>query len=117
MKVIRINKVDSDLLERFNKFFPEQKWQVDQSEKFVSDPNNILLLGFEGEIIAGFLTAHRLQRLDERIAEVLLYEIEVNPNFKRKGVGSQLVNELKIISRDAGWMKYGFLQIYQMRRR
>ncbi len=44
---------------------------------------------------AGFLTAYRLQRLDKRKAEVLLYEIGVHEGFQRQGIGTKLIAAVK----------------------
>ena len=95
MKILRINKISSKLIDQVNQLFDDKKWDQKQGELFLSDKNNLLLLAFEDKKPVGFLIAHRLQRFDNRKAEVLLYEIGVHPNYRRKGIGKSLINEVK----------------------
>jgi aminoglycoside 3-N-acetyltransferase I len=43
----------------------------------------------------GFVTAYRLQRFDNLKAEVLIYEIGVDEAFRRRGIASALIAEIK----------------------
>jgi ribosomal protein S18 acetylase RimI-like enzyme len=70
-------------------------WDLDQGQKFLADKNNLFLLAKLSGVAVGFLTAYRLQRFDTRKAEVLLYEIGVDDQYQRKGVGKALINRLK----------------------
>lgn len=95
MKILRINKISSDLIDKVNQLFDDKKWDQKQGELFLLDKNNLFLLAFEDEKPIGFLTAHRLQRFDNRKAEVLLYEIGVHQDYRRRGIGKSLINEVK----------------------
>ncbi len=50
----------------------------------------------------GFLTANRLQRFDKREAEVLVYEVGVDEEFRRRGIGKALMEEVKHWARGVG---------------
>ena len=52
--------------------------------------------------MAGFLTGYRLQRLDKNRAEVLLYEIEVGVEFRRRGIGKKLIAALNAWAAEVG---------------
>jgi len=80
----------------------ENPWEAVQGERFLANPDNALLVAFVDQQVAGFLTAHRLQRLDARQAEVLLYEIETHSDFRRRGVGTALIEAIKIWATHAG---------------
>lgn len=95
MKILRINEINSKLIDQINQLFDDKKWDQKQGELFLSDKNNLFLLAFEDEKPVGFLTAHRLQRFDNRKAEILLYEIGVHQDYRRKGIGKSLINEVK----------------------
>jgi GNAT superfamily N-acetyltransferase len=95
MKILRIKKVSSNLINQINQLFDDKKWDEQQGNIFLSDQNNLFLLAFEKEIPVGFLTAHRLQRFDKRRAEILLYEIGVHQDYRRRGIGKSLINEVK----------------------
>jgi ribosomal protein S18 acetylase RimI-like enzyme len=77
-------------------------WDLEQGEKFLENPDNALFIAFENEEAVGFLTAYRLQRLDERKAEVLLYEISVYKDFRQKGIGKALVEKVKEWAKEVG---------------
>jgi aminoglycoside 3-N-acetyltransferase I len=65
-----------------------------RGRRFLADPANLLVVAFWGEEACGFATAHRLQRVDRRRAEVLLYEIAVADSYQRRGIGAALVEEI-----------------------
>ena len=48
------------------------------------------------------MTAHRLQRFDKRKAEVLLYEIGVHQNYRRRGIGKAIIEEVKKWAKEVG---------------
>jgi hypothetical protein len=62
--------------------------------------DNALFLAHWNNKISGFLTAHRLQRFDERKAEILLYEIGVNEESRKKGIGKALIEAVKAWGRE-----------------
>lgn len=85
-----------------------REWDIEQGKKFIENLDNALFLAFWEEEAAGFLTAHRLQRLDKRKAGVLLYEIGVNENFRQRGIGKALIETVKNwgreVSADEVWV-------------
>ena len=95
MEIKRITNIDQDLINQVNQIFDDKQWDLSQGSLFLSDKNNLFLLAFEDKKPVGFLIAHRLQRFDNRKAEVLLYEIGVHPDYRRKGIGKSLINEVK----------------------
>lgn len=95
MKIIRIKKVDNDLIKKINQLFDDKEWDLNEGNKFLSNNDNAFFLAFEENQPVGFLSAHRLQRFDNRKAEVLLYEIGVHQDFRKMGIGKALVDECK----------------------
>src|SRR3712207_4435132 len=92
LAVERLTAVDDELASRLNALFDEgTEWDAEQGRGFLGNPDNLFLIARWGERVCGFLTAHRLQRVDRRRAEVLLYEIGVDDPYRRRGVGTALI--------------------------
>ena len=103
MEIKRITKVDSELANQINLILDEgTTWDKHQGDLFTKNPDNLLLLAFEDNKPVGFLTAHRLQRFDKRRAEVLLYEMGVGQDYRKKGIGKALIEECKIWAKEIG---------------
>lgn len=95
--------MDTILASLVNSLFDEGKtWDFKQGDLLIKNPDNLFLLAFEDNKPVGFLTAHRLQRFDHRKAEILLYEIGVHPDFRRRGIGKALIEECKNWGKEIG---------------
>lgn len=90
-RVERVTVIDDALLGLLNHDWPDEPWTLDQAAAFVANPDNLLLLATTPDLICGIVIAHRLQRLDARRAEVLLYSIDVQETMRRQGIGHALV--------------------------
>jgi ribosomal protein S18 acetylase RimI-like enzyme len=98
-----IKEVDTLLIRQLNALLDEgTEWDSQQGEKFLKDSNNALFVAFLENQAVGFLSANRLQRFDQRGAEVLLYEIGVHEEFRQRGIGKALINEVKLWAKAAG---------------
>ena len=103
VRIELIRKVDTAFISQLNDLLDEgAEWDSHQGEKFLKDPNNALLIAFMENKAVGFLTANRLQRFDKRGAEVLLYEIGVQVDFRQRGIGKALIEEVKHWAKEAG---------------
>ena len=70
--------------------------------RFLADSDDYLLLAMEGESLIGSLNGHALHRPQCREPEFLLYEIDVAPAHRNRGVGKALVNAFVSEARTAG---------------
>ncbi len=78
------------------------RWEEEQGQRFLANNDNALFLAeLDGGTI-GFATAHRLQRLDQRRAEVLLYDIAVEDAHHRQGAGRALMAHVTAWAREVG---------------
>jgi GNAT superfamily N-acetyltransferase len=101
LSIKRITTVDQKTVEEINSVLDEGKaWDEAAGSRFLADRNNALFLAYWNDKSSGFLTAHRLQRFDERKAEVLLYEIGVNEELRNKGIGKALIETVKAWGRE-----------------
>ncbi len=58
----------------------------------------------DGELIGG-LTAYEMQMFKRETTEMFLYEIEVSEKYRRKGVGKTLIEFLKQICIEKGFVE------------
>jgi ribosomal protein S18 acetylase RimI-like enzyme len=98
----RVARIDSGTLEQVKADFPDHNWEPASVEAFLADSSNILILAKSAERVSGILTGHRLARLDDKKATVLLYEIDVHPDFRKQGIASEMINSLKEEARSSG---------------
>lgn len=70
--------------------------------RFLGDPSSYLLLALLDDQPVGFIRAHDLRQLHTPRPQVLLYEIAVDPEHQRRGIGRALIERLKTICRAAG---------------
>ena len=101
IRIERMTRVSPEVASQLNEILDEP-WDTTEGEKFLKNPDNALFLAFVGDRVAGFLTGYRLQRLDKNRAEVLLYEIEVREEFRRRGSGKKLIGALNAWAAEMG---------------
>ena len=70
-------------------------------ERFVADPNHHLLLAYAGEGPVGFVSGVEMTHPDKG-TEMFLYELAVDEDYRRRGVGSALVEALADLARTKG---------------
>ena len=77
---------------------------------FLANPANYLLAAIpDGESEpAGYLLAYRLQRPDREAAQMFIYEVDVAEGWRRRGLGSALLDEILRLAR-AGDMCEAFV--------
>lgn len=92
--IYRITSISEIQVQLFKEMFPENTWDLQHCQEFVENKQNYLLIAEDEGKPCGFLTAHTLPRLDELNPELFLYEIEVNSNYRRQGIGTQLIEKL-----------------------
>lgn len=73
--------------------------------RFLSRQENILIAATEHGIPVGYIVAYLLDRVDRDQKMMFLYEIGVAESHRRRGIGKQLITELKSICREADVMK------------
>jgi ribosomal protein S18 acetylase RimI-like enzyme len=69
---------------------------------FLADDRHHLLLAYVEGRPAGFVSAVELLHPDKMKPEAFLYELGVDPEFRRMGVATDLVNELITVCRAHG---------------
>jgi ribosomal protein S18 acetylase RimI-like enzyme len=109
MQIKRITRITLELINELSQTFVKGKpdgksgeWNLKNARNFVKNLDNIFLLAYKDNKMAGMVSAYRLQRMDDKKAELFFYEIGVKKEFRRKGIGRALIEELKKISKVMG---------------
>jgi len=71
-------------------------------EEFLSDPAHYLLLAVENSRPIGSLNGYALKKPHRSEPEFFLYEIDVRPECRNRGIGKRLVNRFVVEARSAG---------------
>jgi GNAT superfamily N-acetyltransferase len=99
----KVGPDEHDLAAKLNPLIDEGTfWDEKQARLFLADRNNALFLAEEGGTAIGYATANRLQRFDNRRAEVLLYDIAVEELHHRRGAGRALIARVLAWAREVG---------------
>ena len=61
---------------------------------YLADRSNIFLLASERETALGFLRGTSLRQISTARKQMFLYEVSVAPKFRRRGVGTALIDRL-----------------------
>jgi aminoglycoside 3-N-acetyltransferase I len=64
-------------------------------DRLLSDADFWAVAARQGDEVIGGLTAHRLPMTRTEAAELLIYDIAVRTDAQRKGIGRQLVDDLR----------------------
>ena len=94
--IVRMNELDYDVLDYLLRRAGEQDPKPNAT--FFNDAKNILLVSYTNEQLSGFLWAHILDSPHTSNPKMFLYSIDVFGEFRRQGIASQLIEELKSIA-------------------
>ncbi len=68
------------------------------NEDFFSDGNDVMVVAYTDGAPSGFAYAYVLRRPHETSSKMFLYSIDVFPAFRRQGIATKLVLELKALA-------------------
>jgi ribosomal protein S18 acetylase RimI-like enzyme len=96
-RIERIKHFDNDTLSYLFKRAGEEN--AKPNADFFEDEKNILLVSHTNGKLSGFLWAYVLLSPHNVSPKMFLYSIDVFGEFRRQGIASQLIGELKNIAR------------------
>ncbi len=101
MRIERLGPADEERVREAASLFDDP---VDDAAtaRFLADERHFLLIGYENDEPAGFLSAVELEHADEPRAEMFLYEVGVEERFRRRGIARALIAEMLSIAKDRG---------------
>lgn len=84
-KAVRCLKLDSEI----------NDFDKDSLSRFLSNPKNYFIIALQNNKPVGFTTCYELERVDCANTMMLLYEIFVMPEHRKKGFAKAMVDFLK----------------------
>ncbi len=103
MNTRRLEPCNADLARTLVEKFHGRVVSTEYMAKFLSNPSNFLLIA-EGETeegeteLIGFLSAHRLDSLEQEAEAMFIYEIDVEARHRRQGAGAALITHIRRIA-------------------
>jgi len=96
-KFITGKDVTADFVEGLKVAFPADQenpeWDLKKTQAFAGNTSNIMIVGYLGGELAGFLYGYILDRPDNQ-KQFLIYEVSTSKKFRRKGVMKEIFNTL-----------------------
>ncbi len=71
-------------------------------ERLLLDPKFIALVAYEGEEMVGALAGYELVKFEADRSEIYIYDLAVREAWRRRGIATGLIDELRSIARDLG---------------
>lgn len=81
----------------------EEDPDVGAVRTYLTDLRNVFLMAFEGSEALGYLRGTELLQLTTRRKQMFLYEISVDEDFRRHGIGKALITTLLRDCRERGF--------------
>ena len=98
----RLGFDDAARAERAVRTFKTASRAASSLETFLRNPSNYLLVAEQDGEAVGFLTAYRLERADREASQMFVYEVEVAPAWRGRGLASALMEKIKDLARAEG---------------
>jgi len=103
MRIRRLLPGDELAVLRAGYLFDERVLELAAVRAYLADIRNVLLFAFEGSEALGFLRGTELLQLTSRRKQMFLYEISVDEDYRRHGIGKALITTLLRDCRDRGF--------------
>ena len=110
--IIQLNKNDVALMQSINSMFGEvfddevsysgNKPSSSYLQSLLGSTNFIALAAVDGEKVVGAIAAYELKKFEQERSEIYIYDLAVVSSFRRKGVATALIQELKAIGAARG---------------
>ena len=111
IKSLTINDVNlfHQLLDCFEEVFDEPqnygsklRPNDDYIKSLLNDDTFIPLVALDNNNVIGGLTAYELRKFEQPRSEIYIYDLAVYEKYRRQGVATALIEQLKPIARDRG---------------
>ncbi|QVK17670.1 GNAT family N-acetyltransferase [Mycoplasmatota bacterium] len=100
MGIYKLNKDDIQIANDVSKIFHCLESDEKKIIQFLSNDKNHLIIYYVEDKIAGFVLGYELQRFDGKNNMMYMHEIEVLPDYRKKGIGKKLMDSLKEICKN-----------------
>jgi len=83
----------------------ERTISIECAERFLSDDDNCLIAATLDDEVVGFALGYLMSRVDSDQPMMMLYEIDVREDHRRKGIGSALIKKMLEVCKARNVMK------------
>jgi aminoglycoside 3-N-acetyltransferase I len=73
-----------------------------RASELLADDRTLFLGAFQGEAVVGFLLGYELIRRHSEASHLFVYELGVDPQHRRRGVATALMDEVASVARRRG---------------
>ncbi|KUO69317.1 MAG: hypothetical protein APF77_16120 [Clostridia bacterium BRH_c25] len=94
MEIRRLKPTDSQKVIEMVKTFRTDTSNPGAAERFLQNDSNYIVACIEAERIVGFVLGYRLQRYDGQDDMIYIYEVSVLEEYRQRGIGKKMINEL-----------------------
>jgi aminoglycoside 3-N-acetyltransferase I len=97
-----------DLLTVFGKAFEDEEMYQKNTpsraylKERLADKHCIVIAALKEDEVVGGLIAYVLPKLEQEKSEIYLYDLAVDENYRRQGIATKLIEELKIVGKKLG---------------
>lgn len=74
---------------------------LDRCREILENENNYIMAAFKDDEAVGWTVSYRLQRYTKD--EMFLYEVDVSPDYRRQGIATALVENIKTFTAENGF--------------
>lgn len=82
--------------------YTEKRPSADYLKQLLSGESFIALVALDGEDVIGGLAAYELKKFEQARSEIYIYDLAVLSAYRRKGIATALIKNLKRIAADRG---------------
>jgi len=100
MDIRRLVEGDEDRVVAASHLF-DNSADSDATRRFLADGRHHIFVAYEGEHPVGFVTGVEVTHPDKG-TEMFLYELAVQEEYRRRGIGRELVESLKVLAQERG---------------
>ena len=96
------------LLDCFGEVFEEPETYLEKRasprylRSLLGDDTFIALVSHAEGLVMGGLVAYELRKFEQKRSEIYIYDLAVHTKFRRTGIATALIEELKKVARDRG---------------
>lgn len=82
--------------------YNEKRPNIDYLKDLLNTPYFIALVATENNQVVGGLVAYELKKFEQVRSEIYIYDLAVAHNYRRQGIASELIQNLKTIASQRG---------------
>jgi ribosomal protein S18 acetylase RimI-like enzyme len=100
----RLTREDGLLMKQIVEKFKSVNTDINRIDAFLRNDLDYVVACIEDNVVVGFLLAYELQRFDKNNM-MYVHEVDVVPEYRRRGIGRQMIEEVIRICEECGVYK------------